>query len=280
MIDRPWLTNPVVTPLGELQLAGFLDDASRIAPDSMRTLGNYALILVVRGDCFYCDECGNSRALVPGDAILVFPEIAHAYGINKRNGKPGRWSQIYFVFNGPQFDLLRKYDVFSPVSPVLRLGAVDFWQRRLKEVLADINPLSVGGPLHAFGKFTQTLIEMVAAAQNAGRPARIGWLDKGLRLLGARSASGWLAPREVACATGMSYDNFRKQFSARTGEPPGAYQKRRRVECACAALYHSKAGLKEIAADLGFCDEFHFSKVFKQVTGATPSAYRKKVRGG
>lgn len=279
--DRAWLTNPIVTPLGELKLAGFLHDASRITPNAKRTLGDYALVLVVKGGAYYCDERSPSvtQPLAPGDVVLVFPETAHAYGAAERDGTPARWSQIYFVFNGPQFDLLRAQNILSPERPVLRLGAVDFWQQRLEDVLADAATHGAGGPLRAVGKFTQVLVEMAAAAQDATQPARLEWLDKSLRLLGDRAASGWKSPHDVARAVGMNYDNFRKQFSAQTRESPGAYQKRRRIECACALLYHSKSGLKELAAELGFCDEFHFSKVFKQLTGMTPSAYRKKVRG-
>lgn len=31
---------------------------------------------------------------------------------------------------------------------------------------------------------------------------------------------------------------------------------------------------KQIAAELGFCDEFHFSRRFKQITGRSPRAFR------
>ena len=33
--------------------------------------------------------------------------------------------------------------------------------------------------------------------------------------------------------------------------------------------------VKEIAFQLGFCDEHYFSSLFKQKTGKTPTAYRK-----
>ena len=274
-----WLASPIVTPLGELRLAGFLDDASHIDPGAKRMLDDYTLVFVVRGEGFFCDARGFSHPLASGDAVLLFPRIAHAYGALEHDGKPVRWTQIYFVFNGPQFDLLRAHGIISPDRPVLRLGAVDFWRRRLDEVLSSDTTHGAGGSLRAVGKFAHVLIEMAAAARDATQPAHAEWLDKALRLLGNRTAAGWMPPREVARAVGMNYDNFRKQFSAHTGESPGSRRKRRRIECACAALYHNRAGLKEIAADLGFCDEFHFSKTFKQMTGATPSDYRKKMRG-
>ena len=105
------------------------------------------------------------------------------------------------------------------------------------------------------------------------------WLEKSLRLLGDRSASGWLTPSEVARQVGLSYENFRKRFAQLSGESPGHYQKRRRLEWACAAIYHGEHSFKQIADELGFCDVFHFSKAFKQEIGLTPSDYRLRVRG-
>ena len=83
----------------------------------------------------------------------------------------------------------------------------------------------------------------------------------------------------MARKIGLSYENFRKRFAQLTGESPGRYQKRRRLEWGCAAIYHGELSLKQIADELGFCDVFHFSKAFKQQNGLAPSEYRKRVRG-
>mgnify|MGYP002260660693 CR=1 FL=1 len=79
---------------------------------------------------------------------------------------------------------------------------------------------------------------------------------------------------------GLSYENFRKQFAARTGVSPGAFQKRKRIDRACSAIYQGGRTLKQLAEELEFCDVFHFSKAFKQIVGSTPSEFRRKVRGG
>jgi AraC-like DNA-binding protein len=35
--------------------------------------------------------------------------------------------------------------------------------------------------------------------------------------------------------------------------------------------------LRVIAEELGFCDEFHFSRRFKQIAGVSPAVYRKRL---
>jgi AraC-like DNA-binding protein len=109
---------------------------------------------------------------------------------------------------------------------------------------------------------------------------REAWFEKSLQLLAHRGAKGWLSPQEVAAEVGLSYENFRKRFAQLSGESPGQYQKRRRLDWACAAIYHGEHTIKQIADELEFCDVFHFSKAFKQVIGATPSEYRRRVLGG
>jgi AraC-like DNA-binding protein len=265
------------TAAGQLELAGSLVDVAGIDPVSMRVLGSYALMLMVEGRGYYADARGRPRELLPGDVVLVFPEIAHAYG-----PKPGEsWTQIYYVFGGPQFDLWRRLGLLRPERPVLRLGAPDYWQQRLSGVLRNEATGGTGLALRAFGRFLAVLTEIIGAdAEAANAPGRDAWLEQSLRLLGHRSSSGWRPPQHVAREVGLSYENFRKRFARLSGESPAHYQKRRRIEWACAAIYHGEHTFKQIAEELGFCDVFHFSKAFKQAIGTTPSEYRRRVSGG
>ena len=276
---EPWLQSPLRTAAGDLQLAGLLRNITGIDPASMRILGSYALVLMVAGRGYYCDARGAKHELEAGDVVLVFPEIPHAYG-----PAPGEdWTQIYYVFTGSQFDLWRRRKLLRPEHPVLRLGAAEYWQQRLFEVLQNEprERMRTGAALRSFGRFLEVLAEMIAADEEAANaPQGASWLEQSLRLLGHRNASGWPTPQGVAREVGLSYENFRKRFAELSGESPGRYQKRRRLEWACAAIYQGEHTIKEIADELGFCDVFHFSKAFKQVVGITPSEYRRRVSGG
>lgn len=273
---EPWLQSPLRTPVGEIELAGLLRNVTGIDPTGMRILRRFTLVLMVEGRGYYRDARGAKLDLGPGDVVLVFPEIAHAYG-----PLPGtEWTQIYIVFDGPQFQLWRAQGLLAPERPVLRLGAVDYWRRRLHEVVKSEPLHRVGAPLRALGRLLHVVTDMIASdAESTRQVGRDAWLEKSLRLLGDRGPTGWLAPQEVASAVGLNYENFRKRFVELTGESPGRYQKRRRLEWACAAIYHGESSLKQIADALGFCDVFHFSKAFKQEIGYTPSDYRRRVRG-
>ncbi len=274
---QPWLESPLPTPAGGMQLAGALHDNAGIDPVGMRVLGSYALIYMVSAQGYYADARGVRRDLVTGDVALIFPELAHAYGPN-----PGTsWRHLYFVFTGPQFDLWRKCGLLDPVRPVWRAEPVDFWARQLEESVRPEKGHGRAAALRTLGRFLNVLGALLALRDTDVRdPNDRVWLEDSQRLLGGLDAKGWQTPQQVARMVGLSYENFRKQFTARTGMSPGQFQKRKRVERAQSAIYHGDHTLKHLAEELQFCDVFLFSKVFQQITGSTPSEFRRKVRGG
>jgi AraC-like DNA-binding protein len=273
---QPWLQSPLRTQIGDIELAGLLRNITGISPGNMRILRRFTLVLMVEGRGYFCDDRGAKEEIAAGDVLLIFPEIAHAYGPVSGSD----WTQIYFVFDGPQFELWRAKGLLSPDHPILRLGAADYWHQRLYDVLKS-EPLHVSGaPLRAMGKLLQVMTEMITIdAESSQERSGEAWLEKSLRRLGERMMDRWPTPQEVANEVGLSYENFRKRFVQLTGESPGRYQKRKRLEWACADIYHGEHSLKQTADALGFCDVFHFSKAFKQEIGITPSEYRRRVHG-
>lgn len=273
--NDPWLTTTCRTPVGEIRLAGVLDNVPGLNPEAMRILGSFALVYLLDVDGYYCDANGTEMRLSSGDAVLVYPDLAHAYGPRPGTG----WRQIYVIFDGPQFELWRRNGVLNPQQPVLHAEPAEYWRQRFDEAFA-LRPLRTGSAaLRTMGRFLHLLTDLLGTAAEAERKAEDVWLEESQHLLGEPVGSVWLTPQQVARKVGLSYENFRKQFAQRTGVAPGQFQKVRRVERACAAIYQGSHGLKELAEELGFCDVFHFSKVFKQVVGDTPSEFRKRVRG-
>jgi AraC-like DNA-binding protein len=49
-----------------------------------------------------------------------------------------------------------------------------------------------------------------------------------------------------------------------------------KVQRACQLLQNGNQTIKAIAYQLGFFDQYHFSKLFKQIIGVSPKIFRSK----
>lgn len=154
-----------------------------------------------------------------------------------------------------------------------------------------------GGPMAALGRriyreFIQMdeaapiaieglLLEMVAWATRERDLQRLGsgpaWLARAREILhddpAAHLSLGGLA-REVGVHPVTLARAFRRTYGCSVGE----YLRRLRIVRAARRLEETDLSLAEIAVAAGFADQSHFSNVFKQQTGFSPSAFRRWVR--
>lgn len=272
----PWLESPIRTPVGRILLAGSLRSSRGIGSDSMRILGSYALVLLVEGSGVYRDARGKNLLLKSGNLLHIFPDLPHAYG----PGPGEHWNEVYVVFEGPIFTTLREHRLLSAEQPVDRIDDVMAEYDRLRTLF---HPSTRPGPGHdqvTFGGFLETLFAFTAdRGSDAPRREMDPTMVNAMNLLATPTEGQWLPSEEIATRLGLSPETFRKRFARAVGIPPARFQKQKKIERACAALYQGSLSLKQLASDLGFFDEFHFSKAFKQVVGQSPSAYRKRLGG-
>lgn len=77
---------------------------------------------------------------------------------------------------------------------------------------------------------------------------------------------------ELACMACLSPFYFTKLFKEEVGLSPHAYINQLRVNKA-KEMMAKRVPLLQIAHELGFTDQSHFSKTFLKVTGVTPTCY-------
>jgi transcriptional regulator GlxA family with amidase domain len=84
---------------------------------------------------------------------------------------------------------------------------------------------------------------------------------------------------DIAAATGLSRMHFAAQFRAATGLRPHEYLLQRRIERARELLSNSRLPLVEIAFEVGFKTQAHFTTVFARFVGETPNVWRQRNQG-
>lgn len=83
---------------------------------------------------------------------------------------------------------------------------------------------------------------------------------------------------EMAASAGLSRMHFAAQFRAATGMRPHEYLLRRRIERAQHMLTLSTSPLVDVAFEVGFKSQSHFTTVFTRFVGETPKGWRERTR--
>lgn len=74
---------------------------------------------------------------------------------------------------------------------------------------------------------------------------------------------------------GYSFDHMNRRFKEIIGDNIFSYLLKSRINQAKVLLYTKKISVSQAAEMTGFCNVYHFSKMFKKETGKTPSEYIK-----
>jgi AraC-like DNA-binding protein len=241
----------------------------------MRVFGRYALVYIVEGRVRYEDANQVNRMVGRGDVILVFPHLEHTY----QPAPDELLTEFWITFEGPVFDRWQASGLIDSTRPVHHAAPVDYWLRRL-QAIAGRGPQPGGAtPLVQVCRLQLALAEIVSGSTRP-TPGRSDedreWAARAEALL-ETDLERALNLRDVAGAMGMSYDRFRRRFTALAGVAPARYRSARLIAHACELMQQGSLTDRAIAERLGFSDEFYFSRRFKQITGWSPREYRRNV---
>ncbi len=268
---------PVNCPLGEIIYAGTKWNsratyAHAPQPDYMRPTPHYLLVYTIEGEADYVDDTGVKTVLRTGSLMWTRPGVNQSYG--PRQGS--RWSEMFMWFAGPLFDAWQKEGLPGKQSREFQLLPLDYWTERF---LAVVQPeaMSFETPLVRLCRLQQLLADAVQLQEIEKQTSGTSlWCKKACAQL---TAGNLTSPslQEVAAFMNMSYTLFRQRFLKLTGTTPGQYRTAEVMRRACERLVETDEPMYLIAAELGFSDQFHFSRRFKNAVGLSPRDFRDQV---
>ena len=253
---------------------GYCRGKESLIPDEGRVLdGEYVIHYFTRGRGSFWDD-RNAHCKFEDDHIVIFyPGVRH------------------FIAPAPKEELEHYYVLFSGelpeilLSPFEKQGIAIFPIRRnplFKDRFVELmNCASVPTQLsvHNANSILYLIInETIHLYQDASKGSQAGAM--------VEAFAGFV--KQNCAAPELDLDRFlkrravsRKQFSAmfkkETGITPHQYWLSCRMAAAKSMLSGSRRPVKEIAADLGFKDEFYFSRLFKRKEGLSPAAFRASL---
>ncbi len=128
------------------------------------------------------------------------------------------------------------------------------------------------------GLTLEFIAEASRRATKSSAPAAPRWLEEAKELIHERFSEN-LSVTRIAETVGVHPVYLASVFRLHLHCTIGDYMRRLRVEFACREMSRSETPLVDIALAAGFAHQSHFSRIFKSVTGMTPSGYRAGARG-
>jgi AraC family transcriptional regulator len=83
---------------------------------------------------------------------------------------------------------------------------------------------------------------------------------------------------DLAREAGVHPVHLARVFRKFEKQAPGQYQQRLQVRAACKLLIDPEWPLATIAAECGFADQSHFTRVFRRLSGLPPAKFRRAAR--
>ncbi|XXJ18400.1 helix-turn-helix domain-containing protein [Desulfovibrio caledoniensis] len=221
---------------------------------------------------------GTAHIATTGRIVFIGPHLAHAC-----NPDPDSNMAYTMFYIDPAWLLAVARELFGPDArpprfpdPVIDDPRLVERLRGLQQAIAD-----EADRLERESLLIQGLAEAITRHGEPGpaQEVRSGGRDavKAVRAYLTDHLTEKVSLDELAEAAGLSRYHLLRVFQAATGLPPHAYQNQLRVDLGKRLLAQGMP-VSQAALETGFTDQSHFTRVFRQYTGATPGQYRDSGR--
>jgi AraC family transcriptional regulator len=122
----------------------------------------------------------------------------------------------------------------------------------------------------------QAEIERCSGANGSARGGLAAWQILRVRAYIDGNLHRTIHIRDLSAVARRSPAHFSRKFKLSVGESPHAYVVARRLERACHLMMTSAESLSEIALSVGFSDQAHLCRLFRQAFGQSPANWRRE----
>jgi AraC family transcriptional regulator, arabinose operon regulatory protein len=233
----------------------------------------WTLAVMITGTIQFRTEHG--QATLSGPRLgLVRPRVPY----HNRVSPDAPWSEQWVCFEArPGWQRWLKWPEFLPGMMTLPLNDARP-RREIFEAFAELMRLS-GSVLPESEAFCFNALEKILLLCNTLNPnAAHEKLDPRIRAAADHMAlnfSRLLDVDSVAREVHMSPSHLAHLFSEQIGESPMRYLESQRLRRAQELLISSHAPIREIAAQVGFANPYHFSTRFQKRFGKSPREFRR-----
>jgi len=276
VLPRPILASALKHPLLEALIptdAGYYPRATGHTCARARGCGEAIFIYCAEGSG-WCELSGQTHAVEKNQLLVVPAFTPHVYGAAKK--KP--WTIHWFHAVGSNMPIYLERLGVTAAKPVVSLGGDVQLFSLFEEVLESLE--------HGF-----TLAHLVYASHSLTHLMGLVLRHKEEHGYGAPSVREQIAesvefmkghlrePLKVgtlAALVNLSRSHYTTLFRRVTGYAPLSYLNHLRMQQAVQLLNSTDLPIKQISDQLGFSDQFYFSRAFRKMHNHSPTEHRRR----
>jgi AraC family transcriptional regulator, arabinose operon regulatory protein len=276
VVPRPILSTALQGPLIESLMptdAGYYPKAKGHTCARERGCPETVFIYCSEGNG-WCEVAGRMHEITRNQLLILPASIPHVYGADKK--KP--WTIYWFHAVGTHLPIYLKMLGATAEKPIVPLGGDVQLLSLFEEVLEELeHGFTTAHLLYASHVLTHLMGLILRHKDESGYGATnvrervaksIEFMKNHLR-----------EPLKIAILAGLvslSRSHYTTLFQRVTGYAPLSYLNHLRMQRAVQLLNTTDQSIKQISDQLGFCDQFYFSRAFVKMHNHSPSEHRRR----
>ena len=213
-----------------------------------------------------------------GQGFMLFPGQISTYVADKNLP----WEYAWLEFDGLKVREMIEIAGITKDSPIYHANSKDLRQNMMEEMLyivknADKSPLHLIGHLYLFLDY-MTRSAATMRLKQGGR-LRDFYIKEALSFI-EQNFQNDISVEDIAAFCGLNRSYFGKIFHDTIGKSPQEFLMSYRMQKATELLKLTQLSIGDIGNAVGYPNQLHFSRAFKNVYGVSPREWRNANRIG
>jgi AraC-like DNA-binding protein len=236
-----------------------------------RRLADNQILYIAHGAGEFESERSGKQIIEAGSAMFLFSGVWHRYRPIKDLG----WDEYYVAYDGEYVRRWIDGGFITPERPILKTGIDETILHGYLNLLERIRLEPSGFEQLLASCAMEILASVLGAVRGKQTGGHANQIVREAKSILEADMDGSLMIEKLVKRLGISATHFFRLFKEHTGLTPYQYHLQLRINRAKELLHGTNMTVKEVARELHFESEFHFSKIFKKKTEYSPSAWRR-----
>jgi AraC-like DNA-binding protein len=263
-------------PSGHPECYGFSWKKGRVLPE-------YQVIYLIHGRGVFESTATGNREISSGDVITLFPGVWHRYRPHAGQG----WQSYWIGINGWYVERLADQGFLQPADPIISVGD----QGELLETYRRVTEIAMSEDLYDQSLLAAGAMEILGRVfapirHDPAEPATDAFstivtdrmVAEAIRFIWSDDKRD-MTVDDVVATLPVSRRSLERRFQKALGRTVLEEITRCRIERAKRLLEETELPIKSVATTVGFSHAQRMTRVFRELVGQPPAAYRKMSRG-